>query len=217
MAFLLFRHQKHEYSHAGVTSVKSLTQKNVIPRYSTPFLHPNHLDQQKMNNFTATSKFRRNRFCCSNSPKHTRNWLFWGIFSFFLFLRSLFWELRTPNLLFHSSNVGLNVLNDWSMPEVYIKRNFQIWPKTKLYSLQSTVGWLHFGVFSTSCFVPPALSSDWTWPALSSVICHSRGDPNWPFRCLDFSYILFLSFLDIFRYFWREGVEREMKKVESWE
>ena len=38
-------------------------------------------------------------------------------------------------------------------------------------------------------------------------------------RALDilryFSYILFLSFLDIFRYFWRVGVEREMKKVES--
>ena len=26
------------------------------------------------------------------------------------------------------------------MPQVYIKRNFQIWPKTKLSSLQSTVG-----------------------------------------------------------------------------
>ena len=29
---------------------------------------------------------------------------------------------------------------------------------------------VHFGVFSRSCFLPPALSSDWTSPALSSVI-----------------------------------------------
>ena len=36
------------------------------------------------------------------------------------------------------------------------------------------VGQVHFGVFSMSRFVPPALSSDWTWPALSlsSVISH---------------------------------------------
>ena len=31
-------------------------------------------------------------------------------------------------------------------------------------------GRVHFGVFSRSCFLPPALSSDWTSPALSSVI-----------------------------------------------
>ena len=31
-------------------------------------------------------------------------------------------------------------------------------------------GWVHFRLFSTSHFVPPALSSDWTWPALSSVV-----------------------------------------------
>ena len=31
-------------------------------------------------------------------------------------------------------------------------------------------GRVHFGVFSTSRFLPPALSSDWTSPALSSVI-----------------------------------------------
>ena len=37
----------------------------------------------------------------------------------------------------------------------------------------------HFGVFSTSRFVPPTLSSDWTWPTLSSVICHWRGGSNW--------------------------------------
>ena len=30
------------------------------------------------------------------------------------------------------------------------------------------LGRVHFGVFSTSPFVPPALSSDWTWSALSS-------------------------------------------------
>ena len=33
---------------------------------------------------------------------------------------------------------------------------------------------IHFGVFSMSSFVPPALSSNWTWPALSlsSIIRH---------------------------------------------
>ena len=31
---------------------------------------------------------------------------------------------------------------------------------------------VYFGVFSTSCLVPPALSLDWTWPAWSSVICY---------------------------------------------
>ena len=35
-------------------------------------------------------------------------------------------------------------------------------------------GRVHFGVFSMSRFVPPALSSNWTWPALSSssIISH---------------------------------------------
>ena len=60
--------------------------------------------------------------------------------NFFLFLRSLLWELWTPNLLFHSSNVGLKILKNWSMPLIYIKPNFQIWPKTKLSSLQ----WFEF-------------------------------------------------------------------------
>ena len=90
-------------------------------------------------NFTATAKFRRNRFSYSNTQKHAQNWLFWGIFSFFLFLRYIFWELWTHNLLFYSSNVGRNIPNDRYMPQVYIKRNFQIWPKTKLSSLQSIV------------------------------------------------------------------------------
>ena len=49
--------------------------------------------------FTATAKFRRNRFIYSNTPKHAQNWLFLGIFLFFLFLRSIFWELWTQNLL----------------------------------------------------------------------------------------------------------------------
>ena len=40
------------------------------------------------------------------------------------------------------------------------------------------LGRIHFVVFSTSRFVPLALSSDWTWPALSSVICHSGGIPT---------------------------------------
>ena len=65
--------------------------------------------------------------------------MFSGIFSFLLFLRSVFWDLWTPNLPFRSSDVGLNILNDWFMPQVYIKRNFQNWPKSKLSSVQSMV------------------------------------------------------------------------------
>ena len=90
-------------------------------------------------NLTATAKFKRNTFGYSNTPKHAQNWLFWGIFSFFLFLRYIFWELWAHYLLLNSSNVGRNITNDRYMPQVYIKRNFQIWPKTKLSSLQSTV------------------------------------------------------------------------------
>ena len=37
-------------------------------------------------------------------------------------------------------------------------------------------GQVHFGVLTTSCFVPLALSSDWTWPALSSLIRYGK---NW--------------------------------------
>ena len=60
------------------------------------------------------------------------------------FLISSFFEVPflgtwSPNLHFHSSNVGWNTLNDWSMPQVYIKQNFQIWPKGTLSSVQSTV------------------------------------------------------------------------------
>jgi len=63
-----------------------------------------------------------------NSPKL-------AVFGYFLissvsevpFLRTL-----NPISIFHSSNMGSNIRNDWSMPQVYIKRNFQIWPKTKL-------------------------------------------------------------------------------------
>ena len=57
-------------------------------------------------NFTAMAKYRRNRFGYSNTPKYVQNWLFLGIFSFFLFLMSIFWELWTRNLLCCSSNVG---------------------------------------------------------------------------------------------------------------
>ena len=58
------------------------------------------------------------------------------------------------------------------------------WPKKCIQSSYSTklghlerrariqLGRVNFGVFSMTCFVPPALTSDWTWPALSSVICH---------------------------------------------
>ena len=119
-----------------------LTQKTWFHAISRLFSFPTIFICKKWAkyNFTATAKFRRKRFGYSNTPKHAQNWLFLGIFSFFLFLRSLFWELWTPNLLFHSSNVGLKILKNWSMPLIYIKPNFQIWPKTKLSSLQ----WFEF-------------------------------------------------------------------------
>ena len=90
-------------------------------------------------NFTAMAKFRRNRFSYWNTPKHGQNWLFWGIFSFFLILKFIYREVWTHNLLLYSSNVGWNISNDRYMPQRYIKRNFQISPKTKLSSIQSTV------------------------------------------------------------------------------
>ena len=85
-----------------------LSQKSWFHAISWLFSFPTILICKKWTqyNFTATAKFRRTRFSCSNTPKHAQNWLFLGIFSFFLFLRSLFWELWAPNLLFHSSNVG---------------------------------------------------------------------------------------------------------------
>ena len=58
------------------------------------------------------------------------------------------------------------------------------WPKKCIQSSYSTklghlerrariqLGRMNFGVFSMTCFVPLALTSDWTWPALSSVIRH---------------------------------------------
>ena len=67
------------------------------------------------------------------------------------------------------------------------------------------LGRVHFGVFSTSRFVPPALSSHWTWPDTfrywrgvttdlwdggggrgrnNGKTSLTRGH-NWPFRCLD--------------------------------
>ena len=97
--------------------------KKMIPRYSTAFQLSNHLDLQKLTkcNFTATAKFRQNRFRNSNAPKHAQNWLFLGIFSFCLFLRSIFWELWTPNLLFNSSIVKWNTPNVRYMPQVYKK------------------------------------------------------------------------------------------------
>ena len=65
---------------------------------------------------------------------------FWSFSHFFRFWGP-FLELWTQNqnLLFYSSNVGWNISNDRFMPQVYKKRNFQIWLKTKLYSLQSIV------------------------------------------------------------------------------
>ena len=89
--------------------------------YSTTFQLPNSFICKKWAKYNFTAKFRRNRFSYSNTPKHVQNWLFLGIFSFFLFLRSIFWELWTQNLLFYSSNVGWNIPNDRLMPQVYKK------------------------------------------------------------------------------------------------
>ena len=84
-----------------------LTQKTWFHAISRLFSFPTIFICKKWAkyNFTATAKFRRNRFGYSNTPKHAQNWLFWGIFSFFLFLMSIFWELWTRNLLCCSSNV----------------------------------------------------------------------------------------------------------------
>ena len=100
-----------------------LSQKSWFHAISRLFSFPTILICKKWSkyNFTATAKFRRNRFSYSNTPKHVQNWLFLGIFSFFLFLRSIFWELWTQNLLFYSSNVGWNIPNDRFMPQVYKK------------------------------------------------------------------------------------------------
>ena len=55
--------------------------------------------------------------------------------NFFLFLRSLLWELWTPNLLFHSSNVGLKILKKWFMPQVYINGTFKFDQKRNLWNM----------------------------------------------------------------------------------
>ena len=58
-------------------------------------------------NFTATAEFRRTRFSCSNTPKHAQNWLFLGVFSFFLFLRSLFLGTLSPKYAFSFIKCGI--------------------------------------------------------------------------------------------------------------
>ena len=62
-----------------------------------------------------------------------------GAFSHFFCFWNLFFEKFEPIICIYSSNVGWNILNDWYMPQMYIKQNFQISPKTKLSSIQSTV------------------------------------------------------------------------------
>ena len=78
----------------------------------------------------------------SVSPEFRRSYkvVFWSFFNFSVF-GSIFWELQTQNMLCYFSNVGWNIPNDRFMPQVNKKRNFQIWPKTKLSSLQSNC-WL---------------------------------------------------------------------------
>ena len=96
-----------------------LTQKTWFHAISRLFSFPTIFICKKWAkyNCTAAAKFRRNRFRYSNTPKHAQNWLFLGIFSFFLFLRTIFWELWTQNLLFYSSNVWWIIPNDRSMPQ----------------------------------------------------------------------------------------------------
>ena len=75
--------------------------------------------------------------------------------NFFLFLRSLLWELWTPNLLFQSSIVGLKILKKWFMPQVYINGTFKFDQKR---NCPPSNGLNFFGRFLLSTlplFLPP--------------------------------------------------------------
>ena len=83
--------------------------------------------------------------------------------NFFLFLRSLLWELWTPNLLFHSSNVGLKILKKWFMPQVYINGTFKFDQKR---NCPPSNGLNFFGRFLLSTlplFLPPKHSGVGGW------------------------------------------------------
>ena len=112
--YLVFRHSvtptensKSEWKY----TLKNMFWKNTLWKITTPGHpldtsdtppdQPTHFPTIKIckngkkYNFSAGAKLRRNRFSHSKTPKHAQNWLFLGIFSFFLFLRSIFWTVRT--------------------------------------------------------------------------------------------------------------------------
>ena len=68
---------------------------HAIPRL---FSFPSSLICKKWSkyNFTATAKFRRNRFSYSNTPKHAQSWLFRGIYSFFSVFEVYFFRTLNP-------------------------------------------------------------------------------------------------------------------------
>ena len=92
------------------------------------------------NEQNTTLQLRQNSGEADLVPQKHQNMPQIGCFgAFSLFLRSIPLGLCTQNLLFYSSNLGCNIPNDRNMPQEKIKWIFQIWPKAKLSSLQSTV------------------------------------------------------------------------------
>ena len=107
---------------------------------------------------------------------HNRSWkqTWWRFRSYWWIMFS--WILDNHSLRYESSTLILYTRS-------YAAGGPRLDRRTRI-----QLGRVHFGVFSTSRFGPPALSSDWTWPALSSVICHSRGvrtDWKWWFFVTD--------------------------------
>ena len=88
-----------------------LTQKTWFHAISGLFSIPTILISKRWTkyNFTATAKFRRNRFSCSNTPKHAQNWLFLGIFSFLLFWGPFFGNFE-PQICFFIHQIWDKIL-----------------------------------------------------------------------------------------------------------
>lgn len=80
-------------------------------------------------NFTATAKLRQTRFSYLNTPKHTQNWLFWGIFSFFCCWGLFFEKFESIICFFYASSVWWNIPNDWYIPQVYENGTFKFHQK----------------------------------------------------------------------------------------
>ena len=108
-----------------------LTQKTWFHAISRLFSFPTILICKKCTkyNFIATAKFRRNRFSYSNTPKHAQNWLFLAIFSFFLFLRSIFFTLGIKKSPFCSSKCCIKYpkWSNWAISE----HKKELWILTK--------------------------------------------------------------------------------------